>query len=140
MTTNEFVNEFVFEDYVNKLVVIVYKKSSIETEIVVERYRKKSSMKDESCDPELCVIVANSGRECDELLIDHETHTLFSETFSFGVVGCHVFASLDEGDDRRYNIGCVYGDHDNLVEKFDELVEHLISIGFPITRVHEADE
>ena len=130
---------FAFEDSLNKLDIIVHKKSSSEIEIVAERYRKKSPIKDESCDPELCVTVADSGRECDKLIIVHESHALFSETFSLGVVGCHVFASLNESDDRRYNIGCVYGDHDNLVKKFNELVNHLISIGFPIIRARKAD-
>ena len=130
---------FTFEDSINKLDVIVYKRPSSEIEIDAERYRKKSPIKDESCDPELCATVADSGRECDKLLIVHESHSLFSERFSLGVNGCHVFASLNESEDVRYNIGCVYGDHDNLVEKFNELVDYLISIRFPIIRAREAD-
>lgn len=131
---------FVFEDHINKLVVIVHKMSSSETEIVVERYRKKSPTENKSHDSDLCVMVADSKRECDKLIINHESHALFSETFSLGVVGCHVFASVNGGDDRRYNIGCVYGDHDIFVKKFNELVNHLISIGFPIIKARETDE
>lgn len=126
---------YTFEDSINKLDIIVHKKPSSGIEIVAERYRKKSPIKDE-----VCVTVANSGRECDKLLINHKSHALFSETFSIGVVGCHVFASLNESEDVRYNIGCVYGDHDNLVEKFNELVDYLISTGFPIIRAREANE
>lgn len=131
---------FTFEDSINKLDVIVHRTYSLNVEIVVERYRKKSPTKDKSRDSELFVTVADSGRECDKLIIVHESHALFSETFSLGVVGCHVFASLNESEDVRYNIGCVYGDHDNLVKKFNELVNHLISIGFPIIRARKADE
>ena len=130
---------FTFEDDINKLDVIVHIKPSYEIEIVAERYRKKSPTKDESYDSELCVTVADSGRECDKLLVVRESHSLFSERFSFGVVGHHVFASLNESEDVRYNIGCVYGDHDDLVEKFNVLVDYLISIGFPIIRAREAD-
>lgn len=131
---------FTFEDSINKLDIIVHRTYSLYYEIVVERYRKKGPTKGKSHDSDLCVMVADSRRECDELIIDHESHELFSETFSLGIVGRHVFANVNKSDDERYNIGCVYGDHDIFVKKFNELVKHLISIGFPIIRAREADE
>ena len=109
---------FTFEDSINKLDVIVHRTYSLYYEMMV----------------------ADSRRECDKLIINHESHALFSETFSLGVVGCHVFASLNKSDDERYNIGCVYGDRDTFVKKFNELVNHLISIGFPIIKARETDE
>ena len=131
---------FTFEDTINTLDVIVHGTSSYYYAIIVERYRKKSPTEHKLRDSDLCVMVADSRRECDKLIINHESHALFSETFSLGVVGCHVFASLNKSDDERYNIGCVYNDHDTLVKKFNELVNHLISIGFPIIKAREADE
>lgn len=131
---------FTFEDSINKLDVIVHRTYSLHYEIVVERYRKKSPTEDKSRDSDLCVMVADSTRESDKLIINHESHALFSETFSLGVVGYHVFASINGNDDKRFNIGCVYGDRDIFVKKFDELVNHLISIGFPIIKAREADE
>ena len=122
---------FTFEDTINTLDVIVHGTSSYYYAIIVERYRKKSPTEHKSRDSDLCVMVADSRRECDKLIINHESHALFSG---------HVLASLNKSDDERYNIGCVYNDHDTLVKKFNELVNHLISIGFPIIKAREADE